>query len=128
MQPLHFNYNGPDENLDVVVALLVRGMYPNICFHKEKRKLVTMENRPALIHKSSVNFSKFEQKFPSPFFTFAEKVGWKALDENEHFISWLQMTCAGVHDMDVCMHVLVNLPSDHNCSVWVSLRKVALVM
>ncbi|KAJ8028636.1 ATP-dependent RNA helicase A protein [Holothuria leucospilota] len=79
MQPLHFNYNGPDENLDLVVALLVRGMYPNICFHKEKRKLVTMENRPALIHKSSVNFSKFEQKFPSPFFTFAEKIRTRAV-------------------------------------------------
>ena len=33
-----------------------------------------MECKAALIHKSSVNCSNFEQRFPSPFFVFGEKV------------------------------------------------------
>ncbi|PIK44367.1 putative ATP-dependent RNA helicase A [Apostichopus japonicus] len=78
LQPMSLNYHGPDDKLDLAISLLVRGMYPNICFHQEKRKLLTMENRPALIHKSSVNFSKFEQTFPSQFFTFAEKIRTRA--------------------------------------------------
>ncbi|KOB78141.1 MLE protein, partial [Operophtera brumata] len=49
---------GPDPNLDVVL---------------------TTEGKPALIHKTSVNCSGFEQKFPSPFFVFGEKVRTKAI-------------------------------------------------
>ena len=72
--PQFFNFNGPDAKMDVIVALLAMGLSPNVCYHKEKRKLLTTENKSALIHKSSVNFSKFDQSFPSPFFAFAEKV------------------------------------------------------
>lgn len=50
------------------------GLYPNVCFHKEKRKVLTMESKSALIHKTSVNCSNFEQNFPFPFFVFGEKV------------------------------------------------------
>ncbi|KAF3857656.1 hypothetical protein F7725_010857 [Dissostichus mawsoni] len=49
-----FNTVGPDNNLDVVVSLLSFGSYPNVCFHKEKRKILTTEGRNALIHKSSI--------------------------------------------------------------------------
>ena len=75
-EPEFFNFNGPDVKLEVVVSLLAMGLSPNVCYHKEKRKLLTTENKSALIHKSSVNFSKFEQTFPSPFFVFTEKVCW----------------------------------------------------
>ena len=36
----------------------VPGNYPNVCMHKEKRKVLTTEAKTALIHKSSVNNSK----------------------------------------------------------------------
>ena len=72
-----FNAVGPDNGLDVVVSLLTFGSYPNVCFHKEKRKILTTEGRNALIHKTSVNcpFSSQDMTYPSPFFVFGEKVG-----------------------------------------------------
>lgn len=71
-----FNTVGPDNNLDVVISLLTFGSYPNVCYHKEKRKILTTEGRNALIHKSSVNcpFSSHDMTYPSPFFVFSEKV------------------------------------------------------
>lgn len=74
MCPQVYNYTGPDSKLDMVVALLTMGLYPNVCFHKEKRKVLTTESKAALVHKTSVNCSKFEQNFPFPFFVFGEKV------------------------------------------------------
>ncbi|XP_068879887.1 ATP-dependent RNA helicase A isoform X4 [Aphelocoma coerulescens] len=70
-----FNNTGPDNNLDVVISLLAFGVYPNVCYHKEKRKILTTEGHNALIHKSSVNcpFSSQDIKYPSPFFVFGEK-------------------------------------------------------
>ena len=50
------------------------GLYPNICMHKEKRKVLTTEGKSALIHKSSVNCMNREISFDSPFFVFGEKV------------------------------------------------------
>lgn len=71
-----FTTVGADNNLDVVVSLLTFGSYPNVCFHKEKRRILTTEGRAALIHKSSVNcpFSSHDMTYPSPFFVFSEKV------------------------------------------------------
>nr|XP_033772059.1 ATP-dependent RNA helicase A isoform X2 [Geotrypetes seraphini] len=76
-----FNNTGPDNNLDVVISLLAFGFYPNVCFHKEKRKILTTEGRNALIHKSSVNcpFSSQDMKYPSPFFVFGEKIRTRAI-------------------------------------------------
>ncbi|XP_037833506.1 ATP-dependent RNA helicase A isoform X2 [Kryptolebias marmoratus] len=76
-----FNTTGPDNNLDVVVSLLTYGSYPNVCYHKEKRKILTTEGRNALIHKSSVNcpFSSHDIKYPSPFFVFGEKIRTRAI-------------------------------------------------
>uniref|UniRef100_A0A3P8WSM2 RNA helicase n=1 Tax=Cynoglossus semilaevis TaxID=244447 RepID=A0A3P8WSM2_CYNSE len=70
-----FNTVGPDNGLDVVISLLTFGFYPNVCYHKEKRKILTTEGRNALIHKSSVNcpFSSHDMTYPSPFFIFGEK-------------------------------------------------------
>lgn len=71
-----FDTVGLDNRLDVVVSLVAYGSYPNVCFHKEKRKILTTEGRNALIHKSSVNcpFSSHDISYPSPFFVFSEKV------------------------------------------------------
>lgn len=71
-----FTTVGADNNLDVVVSLLTFGSYPNVCYHKEKRRILTTEGRAALIHKSSVNcpFSSHHITFPAPFFVFSEKV------------------------------------------------------
>ncbi|XP_030608663.1 ATP-dependent RNA helicase A [Archocentrus centrarchus] len=76
-----FNTVGPDNNLDVVVSLLTFGSYPNVCYHKEKRKILTTEGRNALIHKSSVNcpFSSHDMIYPSPFFVFSEKIRTRAI-------------------------------------------------
>ncbi|XP_072367340.1 ATP-dependent RNA helicase A isoform X1 [Scyliorhinus torazame] len=76
-----FNNTGPDNNLDVVISLLCFGLYPNVCYHKEKRKILTTEGRNALIHKSSVNcpFSNQDTKYPSPFFVFGEKIRTRAV-------------------------------------------------
>ncbi|KAI4794186.1 hypothetical protein KUCAC02_032219 [Chaenocephalus aceratus] len=76
-----FNTVGPDNNLDVVVSLLSFGSYPNVCFHKEKRKILTTEGRNALIHKSSVNcpFTSHDMSYPSPFFVFSEKIRTRAI-------------------------------------------------
>lgn len=71
-----FNTTTPDNNLDVIISLLAFGVYPNVCYHKEKRKILSAEVHNALIHKSSVNcpFSSQDIKYPSPFFVFGEKV------------------------------------------------------
>lgn len=65
---------GPDSKLDVVISLLAMGLYPNVCFHKEKRKVLTYDSKMALVHKSSVNCNNRECRFKSPFFVFGEKV------------------------------------------------------
>ncbi|KAM5202885.1 ATP-dependent RNA helicase A isoform 1-T2 [Hipposideros larvatus] len=76
-----FTNIGPDNNLDVVISLLAFGVYPNVCYHKEKRKILTTEGRNALIHKSSVNcpFSSQDMNYPSPFFVFGEKIRTRAI-------------------------------------------------
>ena len=73
------------------MALLCLGLYPNVCVHREKRKVLTTEGKAALIHKSSVNCSNREQTFPSPFFVFGEKVSsqfsWKGR-------AWTRLICS----------------------------------
>ncbi|KAF0307755.1 ATP-dependent RNA helicase A protein [Amphibalanus amphitrite] len=79
LQPVPMDFNGPDTGLDTLAALLAAGTYPNVCYHKEKRKVLTMESKMALVHKSSVNCNKFEVTFPSPFFVFGEKIRTRAV-------------------------------------------------
>ncbi|XP_054709008.1 ATP-dependent RNA helicase A protein-like [Uloborus diversus] len=69
-----YYFEGPDSRLDIVVALLAMVFYPNVCFHREKRKVITTEGKAALINKSSVNCTNLPPKFPSPFFVFGEKI------------------------------------------------------
>ncbi|PZC80698.1 hypothetical protein B5X24_HaOG214099 [Helicoverpa armigera] len=70
---------GSDPTLDLVIALMCMGLYPNVCLHQGKRKVLTTEGKPALIHKTSVNCSNQEQRFPSPLFVFGEKVRTRAI-------------------------------------------------
>lgn len=79
MSPIPMETVGPDPKLDVVMSLMCYGLYPNVCYHKEKRKVLTTESKAALIHKTSVNCSNFDQKFPYPFFVFGEKIRTKAV-------------------------------------------------
>lgn len=73
-----YRVNGNDPELDTVIGLIGIGHYPNICVHREKRKVQMAEARlgPSLIHKSSVNCidSSDEIEFPLPFFVFSEKI------------------------------------------------------
>ncbi|KAL0109421.1 hypothetical protein PUN28_014471 [Cardiocondyla obscurior] len=78
--PTLLNYQAvADPRLDTITALLCMGLYPNVCYHKEKRKVLTTESKAALIHKTSVNCSNFEQNFPFPFFVFGEKIRTRAV-------------------------------------------------
>lgn len=93
-----FNNVGPDNNLDLVISLLTFGSYPNVCYHKEKRKILTTEGRNALIHKSSVNcpFSNHDLKYPSPFFVFGEKIRTRAISaKSMTLVSPLQLILFG---------------------------------
>ncbi|XP_076321258.1 LOW QUALITY PROTEIN: ATP-dependent RNA helicase A-like [Tachypleus tridentatus] len=72
-------FHAPDSKLDLILAFLLVGYYPNICFHKEKRKVITTEGKAALINKTSVNCTNIPKKFPFPFFVFGEKVRTRAV-------------------------------------------------
>ena len=74
-----YNFHGEDPQLDTVIGILALGLYPNVCMHKEKRKVLTTEAKAALIHKSSVNMSREAISFPSPFFVFGEKIRTRAV-------------------------------------------------
>ncbi len=74
-----FRRHGADDGLDLVIALLSMGLYPNVCMHKERRKVLTTEAKAALIHKSSVNLSRESPTFPCPFFVFGEKIRTRAV-------------------------------------------------
>ena len=77
--PQEYNFNGPDPKLDMVIALLAMGLYPNVCMHKDKRKVLTTEARAALIHKASVNNTREAVVYPVPFFVFNEKIRTRAV-------------------------------------------------
>ena len=53
-----------------------------MCYHKDKRQLMTSDGRGALIHKSSINIVSKDPHFPSPYFVFGEKVLEKIYDIN----------------------------------------------
>ncbi|KAL5960702.1 ATP-dependent RNA helicase A [Taenia solium] len=76
-RPINFN----DRNcptFDYVAAMLTNGLYPNIAYHMEKRKLLTAEGKCALVHKGSVNCTK-NPSFAFPLFAFTEKIRTQAI-------------------------------------------------
>lgn len=79
MMPYRVNNVEADPHLDLCLALLCVGLYPNVCVHKEKRKVLTTESRDALIHKTSVNCSNQQTSYAYPFFVYGEKIRTKAV-------------------------------------------------
>ncbi len=81
-----FDFRGrPDANLDTLASLLTLGLYPNVCYRRprQRRAVITMEGRCALIQKTSVlcervdntAFSRHKrERLDTPFVVFAEKV------------------------------------------------------
>lgn len=79
MLQMKIDPNQSDPSLDLILGLLCAGLYPNVCYHKEKRKVLTTESKAALIHKTSVNCSNLKVTFPYPFFVFGEKIRTRAV-------------------------------------------------
>lgn len=79
MLQMKIDPNQNDPQLDLILGLLCAGLYPNICYHKEKRKVLTTESKAALIHKTSVNCSNLKVTYAYPFFVFGEKIRTRAV-------------------------------------------------
>ncbi|VDK75539.1 unnamed protein product [Litomosoides sigmodontis] len=80
--PLVVSNTEPDSNLDLTLSLLVYALYPNVCHHRDKRRVYTLEHATALMSKQSVNspfYSSDIIKFPSPLFVFSEKLRTKVI-------------------------------------------------
>lgn len=91
----------PDPTLDLILGLLCAGLYPNVCFHKEKRKVLTTESKAALIHKTSVNCSNLKVTFPYPFFVFGEKIRTRAVScKQMSMVSPLNLILFGCKKVD----------------------------
>eukprot|EP00096_Caligus_rogercresseyi_P013448 TRINITY_DN609_c0_g1_i3.p1 TRINITY_DN609_c0_g1~~TRINITY_DN609_c0_g1_i3.p1 ORF type:complete len:1366 (-),score=340.83 TRINITY_DN609_c0_g1_i3:377-4474(-) len=115
--PVDYNISGMDSKLDIVIALLVMGLYPNICMHKEKRKVLTTEARTALIHKSSVNCSREAIQFPLPFFVFREKIRTKAVNcKQMTMVSPVHLILFGCRKVELCEGDIVCMDN------WINLK------
>nr|ABV48877.1 maleless [Drosophila simulans] len=102
--------NGDDPVLDVSLALLCLGLYPNICVHKEKRKVLTTESKAALLHKTSVNCSNLAVTFPYPFFVFGEKIRTRAVSCKQlSMVSPLQVILFGSRKVDLTANNIVRV-------------------
>ncbi|XP_016931471.4 dosage compensation regulator mle isoform X1 [Drosophila suzukii] len=102
--------NGDDPVLDMSLALLCLGLYPNICVHKEKRKVLTTESKAALLHKTSVNCSNLAVTFPYPFFVFGEKIRTRAVSCKQlSMVSPLQVMLFGSRKIDLAANSIVRV-------------------
>ncbi|CAF4045747.1 unnamed protein product, partial [Rotaria sp. Silwood1] len=63
-----FDVEQSHSKLDIVILLLCFDIYPNVCFHISKRKLLTNEGREALLNENFVNYGREIPIFPSSFF------------------------------------------------------------
>ena len=99
--------------LDMLTALLTMGFYPNICVHKEKRKVFTTEAKIALIHKSSIAFTNQPtppDTFPTPFFVFGEKLRTNVISAKQMtMISPLHMLLFGAKRVDITPDLFIQL-------------------
>lgn len=98
----HIDQHGSDPKLDMTLALLCMGLYPNVCCHKEKRKVLTTESKAALIHKTSVNCTNLAVTFPYPFFIFGEKIRTRAVScKQMSMVSPVHLLLFGSKKVDV---------------------------
>ncbi|GBP27711.1 Dosage compensation regulator [Eumeta japonica] len=124
--PSWWNPHGPDPVLDLVMALMCMGLYPNVCLHQGKRKVLTTEGKPALIHKTSVNCSNQDQRFPSPLFVFGEKVRTRAIScKQTSMIAPLHLLLFGARKVE-WVDNMVRL--DNWLNLGMSVRQAALVL
>lgn len=86
-------YSCTSNEFDIIAGLLITAFYPNVCIHKDTRRILTNEERIGLIHKTSVFYSYvYNHKLPkttklkSPLFVYSEK------SQNKNLISSKQMT------------------------------------
>lgn len=101
MLQMKIDPNQPDPSLDLILGLLCAGLYPNVCVHKEKRKVLTTESKAALIHKTSVNCSNLKVTFPYPFFVFGEKIRTRAVScKQMSMVSPLNLIMFGCKKVD----------------------------
>lgn len=106
----YIDQNASDPQLDTALAILCTGLYPNVCYHKEKRKVLTTESKAALIHKTSVNCSNLQVTFPSPFFIFGEKIRTRAVScKQMTMVAPLHLLLFGSRKVDVVNNNTVRL-------------------
>lgn len=111
------NYN--DSKLDIICSLLAYALYPNVCFHVDKRKLITADGKFALIHKNSINCSREIPKFICPFFVFGEKIKTRAVSAKQLTMvtpAQLLLFCCGKIDFTESDNSLICLDN------WIYLR------
>ncbi|XP_054727582.1 dosage compensation regulator isoform X2 [Anastrepha obliqua] len=102
--------NSDDPVLDIATALLCLGLYPNVCVHKEKRKVLTTESKAALLHKTSVNCSNLAVTFPYPFFVFGEKIRTRAVScKQMTMVAPLHLLLFGCRKVDYIKDNIVRL-------------------
>lgn len=129
VQKLEVNMTNPE--LDLILGLLCIGLYPNVCYHKEKRKVLTTESKAALIHKTSVNCSNLKVTFAYPFFVFGEKIRTRAVScKQMNMVTALHLMLFGCKKIDFVEGVVrldnwINLQMDpSDAAVICALRKV----
>ncbi len=99
---INFDVNDADGKLDIITSLLCSALYPNVCYHTEKRKLITCDGKQALINANSVNCSRELIRFPSPFFVFGEKIKTRAVSAKQMtMVQPLQLLIFGSYKVDV---------------------------
>lgn len=123
--------NMSNSELDLVLGLLCIGLYPNVCFHKEKRKVLTTESKCALIHKTSVNCSNLKVTFAYPFFVFGEKIRTRAVScKQMSMVTAIHLILFGCKKVDFIEGVVrldnwINLEMDPaEAAIICALRKV----
>ena len=130
--PQLYNFNGQDDHLDTVVAILTHGHYPNVCYHKEKRKVLTQEAKQALVHKSSVNCLREATKFPTPFFVFGEKIRTRAVScKQMTMVTPLHLLLFGSRKVEFVDQLVrldgwINLKMDPNLSSKILALRIAI--
>lgn len=124
--------NSDQSKLDTITSLLSYALYPNVCYHTEKRKLLTHEGKLALIHKNSVNCSHEIVGFPSPFFVFGEKIKTRAVSaKSMTMVSPVQLIVFGADRVEfsdglVCLDGWINLKMDVKHAALLASLRLAL--
>lgn len=121
--------------LDAITSLLAYVLYPNVCYHTDRRKLLTHEGKVAIIHKNSVNCGYEIPTFRSPFFVFAEKIKTRVVSaKSMTMVTPAQLIVFSADKVeltnsqsgDVCLDSWVNLKIDPNQAALLASLRLAL--